>query len=109
MQAFATFKSQAAKRYKDALCAHFEPQVSRSGEGDAVCIRFAFGECELDQKDGTLELTAHAEDSVRLARVTEVMSGYLERFAFRENPRLNWRTVAASRSDDAPANPGPRA
>ncbi|MEM1233982.1 MAG: DUF2218 domain-containing protein [Pseudomonadota bacterium] len=91
MQASATFKTPEARRYVDTLCAHFGPKALRSDDQAAALIRFPFGECELTPMDGALFMRAQAEDAVRLTRVTDTMTSYLERFAFRENPHLRWQ------------------
>ncbi|MEO0680218.1 MAG: DUF2218 domain-containing protein, partial [Pseudomonadota bacterium] len=42
--------------------------------------------------DDALELRASAEKAQGLDAVIRVMTNHLDRYAFRENPRLNWRT-----------------
>ncbi|MEM6276420.1 MAG: DUF2218 domain-containing protein [Pseudomonadota bacterium] len=93
MQAFATFKTQEARRYVDNLCTHFGPQASREEARGSACISFAFGECELAHEDGVLLMRAKADDAVQLGRLTDTMTRYLERVAFREDPRLRWRSA----------------
>ncbi|MEM1236913.1 MAG: DUF2218 domain-containing protein [Pseudomonadota bacterium] len=90
MQAFATFKTEQARRYVRTFCEHFGPQAAQTSPPFDVRISFQFGQCSLAGCDDQLELCAQAEDQAQLVRVIEIMTRYLERFAFRENPKLSW-------------------
>lgn len=41
--------------------------------------------------DSQLEMLASAEDQTRLNQVVQVVTNHLDRFAFRENPLLDWQ------------------
>lgn len=53
-------------------------------------IELPFGQCDLRTDEAGLTLIATASDRPQLDKTIEVMSGHLDRFAFRENPELTW-------------------
>ena len=69
MRAAATFKTEQGTRYLSSLCHHFGRKVQTTCNANNACILFDFGRCDTGV-DG--------------------MSRHLERFAFRENPHLEW-------------------
>lgn len=99
MQAFATFKTDQAHRHADTLRHHFGAKVETTQTGSETCIFFPFGNCELVAFDKCLELRAEAKDKTQLDEVVEVITRHLERFAFRENPRLTWYPPAEANQD----------
>ncbi|MEM6693403.1 MAG: DUF2218 domain-containing protein [Pseudomonadota bacterium] len=109
MQAFATLKTEQASQYLRALCDHFGPQACIAKQPSRVLIALSFGRCQLAQRDGALALCAEAKDQAQLDWVVEVMTRYVERVAFRENPHLNWRAGHDSPTQDAPTEFNPHA
>ncbi|MEM9435634.1 MAG: DUF2218 domain-containing protein [Pseudomonadota bacterium] len=107
MQATAIFKTEQAGRYVRALCDHFGSQASAGEPPFEACITLGFGQCHLARREGALKLHAQAKDSAQLTQVTELMTRYVERVAFRENPQLHWRAVTdegAQRDDPTEIN-----
>lgn len=96
MKTTAIFETQRAGRYLNALCHHFGRKVDASCDDTAGWVQFPFGRCDMTADDHTLELSATAEDQRHLVQVTKIVTSHLERFAFRENPRLDWRTASDS-------------
>ncbi|MEL6573971.1 MAG: DUF2218 domain-containing protein [Pseudomonadota bacterium] len=90
MHATATFQTQHATRHLAALCQHFATKVAVTFTASAGHVAFPFGHCELTADDRCLMLNASAGDADQLHLVIDVVTRHLERFAFRENPDLDW-------------------
>ncbi|MEM7721519.1 MAG: DUF2218 domain-containing protein [Pseudomonadota bacterium] len=87
------FETPNAARYLDKLCTHFGSKVKVQIDGDAGWVQFPFGCCEITANADHLEFCASASDAKDLATVAQVVTSHLERYAFRENPSLNWQTT----------------
>lgn len=96
MKTTASFETQRAGRYLKALCHHFGRKVDAACDETAGWVQFPFGRCDMTADDQRLEFSASAKDQRHLAQVTKIVTSHLERFAFREDPRLDWRTDAES-------------
>lgn len=92
MNTFASFETDGAARYLATLCTHFGRKVEAECDINKGWVQFPFGRCEMTADDKKLELLASAEDQTRLDQVVQIVTSHLERFAFRENPTLVWRT-----------------
>ena len=90
MHAIATFQTNHAERYLAALCQHFAKKVTATFTASAGHVAFPFGACELTAHDAHLMLNVTASDADQLDLVIDVVTRHLERFAFRENPKLDW-------------------
>jgi len=99
MNATASFKTTHADRYLAALCTHFAAKVPARQTGRCGHITLPFGICDLTADDDGLAMAAKAKDALSLARVVEVMTRHVERFAFRENPHLDWTLPAHPQPD----------
>ncbi|MDO6586128.1 DUF2218 domain-containing protein [Salipiger sp. 1_MG-2023] len=95
MNATALVRTDKAERYLGTLCKHFTHKVSVSFEQGAKEIALPLGTYTLTVQDGGLMLTATAADQASLERVAEVITSYFERFALRENAKLNGTCAAA--------------
>ena len=84
------FKTENAERYLGTLCKHFGHKVPVTLEPGSGRIELPFGQCTLSANAAGLRLTATAPDQLQLDKTIEVISSHLERFAFRENPTLDW-------------------
>ena len=91
MNATATFQTENASRHLAALCQHFARKTAASHDDHTGHVEFPFGQCTLTADSASLALTATAPDAAGLDTVMEVLTRHLERFAFRENPRLEWQ------------------
>ncbi len=91
MNATATFETEYAARYLVTLCKHFAQRVPAQHDERVGTIKFPFGQCRLSVHDDILTLVASANDTVQLEQVVDVVSRHFERFAFRENPLLEWQ------------------
>ena len=97
MEMIATVQSERAARYMTALCHHFGRKTDAGCVDTRGWVQFPFGRCDMTITDHELRLHAQADDEDALEQVIQIVTSHLDRFAFRENPDLNWRLVKASR------------
>lgn len=90
MNAQTTFKTDQARRYLVTLCKHFGHKVPVHLNGDLGRIELLFGQCQLAADDSALKIEVSAETKDDLDKVGQVIASHLERFAFRENPCIEW-------------------
>ena len=92
----AEIPTEAAPRYLGQLCAHFshkpELEVMRPEEDNGV-IRFPSGLCSLTATQHSLHLEIGGRDQFSLERLQDVIDKHLQRFAFREPPKIEWRPL----------------
>jgi len=91
MNAKATFETDNAERHLETLCKHFSRRVPTEHKGPLGAIEFPFGRCQMSANDGHLTFEVSAENPTQRDQVVDVMTRHLERFAFRENPQLQWQ------------------
>ncbi|WP_171188039.1 DUF2218 domain-containing protein [Ruegeria sp. HKCCC2117] len=99
MQLHATFFTQRGGRYMAALCHHFGRKVEACCDEDTGWVKFPFGRCDLNQDASGLHVVVSATSQANLDRVVQVVTNHLERFAFRENPELEWIHTAGTQPD----------
>ena len=90
MNANTTFTTENAERYLGTLCKHFGHKIPAKFANGTGHIEFPFGTCELSADPIGLSLHATADNRPDLDRVVQVVTSHLERFAFRENPQIQW-------------------
>ena len=90
MRARATVRLADAGGLAARMSKHFAHKVAVATDGATTTIRLPAGECELEADDATLELRAAAEDEAGLARVQEVITSHLVRFARTEALDVRW-------------------
>lgn len=95
MFATTTFPTPNASRYLGTLCKHFGHKVPVEFDTTQGRIELPFGQCTLAAGETALNLTVTAEDRPALDRLCQVIGSHLERFAFRENPELDWQVPSA--------------
>jgi len=93
MTSLTRFETQNAARYLTKLLQHFGRKVEVQETGEAGWVQFPFGRCEMTADAQHLELRASAPDAEGMALVVQVVTSHLERYAFRENPMLDWQTT----------------
>jgi len=91
MNTSTTFETERASRYLKSLCHHFGRKVDAECSATAGWVQFRFGRCDMMADDSQLALTVSAEDQKHLDQVVHIVTSHLERFAFRENPKLAWQ------------------
>lgn len=85
----ANITTSRASSYLQQLCKHFGHKVPVEFTPHAGTITLPFGTCELKAEDATLALAVTAEDDA-LERMQKVIGDHVARFAFRENPEIEW-------------------
>jgi hypothetical protein len=73
---------------------HFRHKVPVEDRGTVTGFRIPAGEFELEPGDGSLAIRARAADDAGLARVQEVVSSHLARFARSSDVNLRWLRAA---------------
>ncbi|MBU2983038.1 DUF2218 domain-containing protein [Lentibacter algarum] len=91
----ANITTDRASTYLQQLCKHFAHKIEVQFDPQSGHIAFPFGQCDLVAQDATLTLTATANNQADLTKTTRVIASHLERFAFRENPEINWQPLTA--------------
>ncbi|HVY16385.1 MAG TPA: DUF2218 domain-containing protein [Rhodopila sp.] len=84
------------RRYLGQLCKHFQHKLPVTLDEWRGRIEFPAGACELDAAavGGTLLMRVTAQDQDALARLEDVVGRHFERFAFRDELKVQWtRTV----------------
>ncbi|MGE3293788.1 MAG: DUF2218 domain-containing protein [Geminicoccaceae bacterium] len=79
-----------ASRYLQQLCKHFAHKLPVTFDPTRGRIEFPLGICELVASTGLLTMQTEAGDETRLAEVEMVVARHLERFAFREDLKVEW-------------------
>lgn len=86
----ATFESDKASRYLQQLCKHFGRKVEVAFDERQGRVALPMGNCELEAADGSLVMRLSADNAQDIACLEQVVGNHLERFAFREEPKLTW-------------------
>ncbi|MEP4039419.1 DUF2218 domain-containing protein [Pseudophaeobacter sp.] len=77
------------------LCKHFGHRVQVHFDPQSGLIELPFGRCDLAAEGDRLNLTVKAASQSELSKAREVIASHLERFAFRENPNVDWQAATA--------------
>lgn len=102
VHAKTTFRTEHATRHLAALCQHFSKKVTATFSGATGHVAFPFGACELTADETHLMLKASASEADQLDMVIDVVTRHLERFAFRENPILDWDILSQTSFEEKP-------
>lgn len=94
MKANATFHTEKASRYLATLCKHFNHKVPVRFDTISGEIELPFGQCELKADGVSLALAVEAANQSDLDKTIRVITNHLERFAFRENPKIDWTATS---------------
>lgn len=77
--------------YMRQLCKHFGHKTDAAFDDDSGYIQFDFGRCDLQARDGQLELVVSAADAEALERMERVIGSHLERFGRRDELSVAWQ------------------
>ncbi|KPA21767.1 hypothetical protein shim_24740 [Shimia sp. SK013] len=89
--ATTTIHSTKAGSYLQQLCKHFGHKVEADFTPNSGWIKFGFGRADLSAEPDCLKMTATSDDPQALATLKQVLASHLERFAFREDLRIDWK------------------
>ena len=90
-QSNAHIETERASRYLQQLCKHFAHKLTVEFTPEQGRIEFSIGTCRLAAKDRVLTLDAEAQDDATLTQLQGVVDRHLQRFAFREEMRIEWK------------------
>jgi len=85
--------TENASRYLQQLCKHFAHKVKVDYTPEAGTVSLPFGTCHLTADAERLVLTGSSATS-NLPRLESFLGNHLARFAFRENPTIDWQRTA---------------
>lgn len=89
----AIISTKNASRYLQQLCKHFARKVEVEFTPDAGTVSLPLGTCQLSADAERLVLKGTSETS-NLPRLERFLGDHLSRFAFRENPTIDWQRTA---------------
>lgn len=94
-QATAHVETARAGRHLKALCSHFKRHATVTQQLDSNNIgqgrvQFEFGDCLMEAQANCLTLQVEAPSELRFARIKDVVSDHLIRFAHKEPLSVNW-------------------
>ena len=92
----AKFTTERASGYLQQLCKHFGHKIEVQFDPKAGLIKFPFGLCDLTAEQGVLDLTVSSETQSDLTKACRLIGNHLERFAFRESPKIDWQPVVSA-------------
>lgn len=86
--------------YMQRLCRHFAHKVPAECDEAHGRVQFAMGVCEMRATGTNLILRAQADNPEALERLKAVVSSHLERFAFREELKVQWKVSSQQNNED---------
>ena len=86
----ADVQTVRAPIYLQQLCKHFGHKVPVTFDTNQGEIALPMGLCALSAGDASLHIETEAETQRDANRLNHVVGSHLERFAFRENPKIDW-------------------
>ena len=87
-----------ASRYLQQLCKHWSHRFAVEFDATHGVVHFDGADAVLDAEAQRLLLALEGGDRARLARLGEVVTEHLKRFAFREAVELRWREAETGES-----------
>jgi uncharacterized protein len=94
MQSESTLLTAKGSTYIKQMCRHFAHKITVEFDDERGLANFAMGTCNMHAQPDRLVLVASAADQAALATVQQIVSVHLERFAFREELKVEWQAVA---------------
>ena len=90
MKSEASVRTESASRYLQQLCKHFGHKMPVEFSPEQGRISLPMGECELAVEDGALRLRVTGDSQADVSKLEQVVANHLERFAFREDLKIEW-------------------
>ena len=91
MTSVAKLNTLNASRYLQQLCKHFRHKRPVEFDPSHGSIEFSVGVCRLDAEGEVLTMTLTGPDEAQMAQLQDVVARHLERFAFREEIKVDWQ------------------
>lgn len=92
----AKFTTERASGYLQQLCKHFSHKIEVQFDDKVGLISFPFGQCALVAEQNALALTVSTDTQADLTKACRVVGSHLKRFAFRENPKIEWQPIVSA-------------
>ncbi|TNE36453.1 MAG: DUF2218 domain-containing protein [Alphaproteobacteria bacterium] len=89
-ETISTVKTTHGSRYLQQLCKHFRHKIPADFNKQAGRIIFEEGKCDLAASENGLVMTVSATGKAEGARLQNILTRHLERFAFREDLEITW-------------------
>jgi uncharacterized protein len=91
----ARIATARAQRYMIQLCNHFGHRVTARYGAAGGSVAFADGVCRMVVPEpALLVLRIEARDAAALDAIEGTVARHLERFAFRDRPKIDWQRAA---------------
>ena len=90
-QSTAEFVTPKASGYLQQLCKHFGHKIPAIFDASSGKLTFGCGECRLTADEDRLRMGLSSPDAEQLAQLQDIIARHLQRFAFREDPVIEWR------------------
>jgi hypothetical protein len=87
----ARVATERASIYLQQLCKHFAHKLPVEFTPERGEIRFSIGTCRIEAVGDILTLRTEAADLATLAQLQDVVDRHLQRFAFRDPPKIAWQ------------------
>ncbi|WP_106751294.1 DUF2218 domain-containing protein [Pannonibacter carbonis] len=84
----------AASKYLQQLCKHFAHKVTCEWTPEMGRVDFPFGDCRMTAEGDRLTIACESAEEEGLKRMQAVIDVHLEKFAWREELKLEWRGLA---------------
>lgn len=95
----STAQTASASKYLQQLCKHFAHKVPAEWDPHKGEVSFPFGFCRMDATDTELKIRCEADEDLKMARLQAVIDNHLERFAWREELKLQWQSATEETTD----------
>ena len=98
MKAHAHIETPKSSRYLQALCGHFSRKTKADYDAKQGKVTFDFGHCDMEAESDALVLFAEADTEANLERLKKVIGSHLERFAVKDDLKVQWNPDDPSHS-----------
>jgi len=92
----STAQTASASKYLQQLCKHFAHKVPAKWDTSHGEVWFPYGYCRMDASDTGLSIHCETDEEDKLGLLRHVIDDHLERFAWREKLKLEWRDAERS-------------
>lgn len=86
-----TVTTQKASGYLQQLCKHFGHKIEVVFSAEKGSLTFGTCHAELEAQPEGLVMRVFAENQEDIAKMQHVLGSHLERFAFREDLKFEWK------------------
>ncbi|MEM9632847.1 MAG: DUF2218 domain-containing protein [Pseudomonadota bacterium] len=89
----STAHTASASKYLQQLCKHFAHKVPATWDTARGEVSFPFGFCRMEATENCLTIRCEADEGQKMARMQGVIDSHIERFAWREELKLQWQSA----------------